>query len=158
MLPFGLESVTPEMRQRNLHVIAMPSTANHIDANGLSAASSVHRVVLVNTDRTETVQPLHVTTGTVQSNSAFRSVDYTKADAAFAMSMWKEYVPRTRTASSSSLLLATLKQVLQGEVANVQTTVRERKPLSTVNRDALFSEDRQKRAQGSFNTNPNRCS
>jgi hypothetical protein len=86
MLPFGLESVAPEMRQHNLHVIAMPSTAKYLDANGLSAASSVHRVVLVNTDRTETVQPLLVATGTVQSNSAFRSVDYTKADVAFAMS------------------------------------------------------------------------
>ena len=86
MLPFGLESVAPAMRQHNLHVIAMPSTAKYLDANGLSAASSVHRVVLVNTDRTETIQPLLVATGTVQSNSAFRSVDYTKADVAFAMS------------------------------------------------------------------------
>ena len=86
MLPFGLQDITPEMRQRNLHVIAMPSTAKYINANGLSAASSVHRVVLVNTDRTETVQPLQVVAGNVQSNSAFRSFDYTKAEVVFAMS------------------------------------------------------------------------
>jgi hypothetical protein len=86
MLPFGMESITPEMRQRYLHVVAMPSTANYINANGLSAASSVHRVVLVNTDRTETVQPLQVTPGTVQSNSALRSIEYIKADTVFAMS------------------------------------------------------------------------
>jgi hypothetical protein len=86
MVPFGLESITPDMRQRYLHVVAMPSTANYINASGLSAASSVHRVVLVNTDRTETVQPLQVTPGTVQSNSALRAIEYTKADTVFAMS------------------------------------------------------------------------
>lgn len=86
MVPFGLESISPEMRQPYLHVVAMPSTANYINANGISAASSVHRVVLVNTDRTETVQPLQVTPGTVQSNSALRAIEYTKADTVFAMS------------------------------------------------------------------------
>ncbi len=86
MVPFGLESIPPETRQPYLHVVAMPSTANYINASGLSAASSVHRVVLVNTDRTETVQPLQVTPSTVQSNSALRAIEYTKADTVFAMS------------------------------------------------------------------------
>jgi hypothetical protein len=48
-------------------------------------ASSVHRVVLSDTNRTETVQPLENTNATVQSNSALRSVDYSSAAATFSM-------------------------------------------------------------------------
>lgn len=36
-------------------------------------------------DRSETIQPLDTTNGTVQDNSALRSVDYTSAGATFAM-------------------------------------------------------------------------
>jgi len=48
-------------------------------------ASSVHRVVLSDTNRTETVQPLENTNSSVQNNSAFRSVDYSSAEAIFSM-------------------------------------------------------------------------
>jgi len=85
MLPFGIADVTPDMRRPALHVLALPSKAEYINGTGLSRASSVHRVVLSSTDRSETVQPLESTNGTVQDNSAFRSVDYTSAGATFAM-------------------------------------------------------------------------
>lgn len=86
MKPFTLADVTPEMRGLSLHVIAMPSQASYINANGMSFASSVHRVVLTDTKREVTVQPLTETQGTVQSGSAFRTVEYTNAAVDFSMS------------------------------------------------------------------------
>ncbi len=85
MMPFGLNDVTSDMRMPYLHVLALPSTADYITGVGLSMASSVRRVVMSNTERTETIQPLDLSHGTVQSNSAFRSVDYVSAGAVFRM-------------------------------------------------------------------------
>ncbi len=86
MKPFTLADVTPEMRALSLHVIAMPSQAAYINASGMSFASSVHRVVLSDTKREVTIQPLTESQGTVQSGSAFRTVEYTNASVDFAMS------------------------------------------------------------------------
>lgn len=58
MLPFGLENVTPEMRLPYIHVLASPSRPEYSDANGMGMASSVHRVVLSSTDRSDVIQPL----------------------------------------------------------------------------------------------------
>lgn len=85
MLPFTLADVTPEMRSPYLRVLALPSTADYITGAGLSMASSVHRVVLSDTNRTETVQPLENTNSTVERNSALRSVGYSSAEAIFLM-------------------------------------------------------------------------
>lgn len=85
MLPFTLADVTPDVRSRYLRFLALPSTADYITGAGLSMASSVHRVVLSDTNRTETVQPLENTNSSVQNNSAFRSVDYSSAEAVFSM-------------------------------------------------------------------------
>jgi hypothetical protein len=85
MMPLGLADVTPQMRQPVLHVFALPSTANYINGNGLSMASSVHRVVLTDTSRAVIVQPLESTNGSVENNSAFRSVTYQSAGATFPM-------------------------------------------------------------------------
>lgn len=86
MQPFGLEDVTDEMRAPVLHVRALPSEAEYITGAGLSMASSVHRVVLTNTARTVTIQPLNLQNGTTEGNSAFRSVEYTNASADFPLS------------------------------------------------------------------------
>ena len=86
MLPFGLSDVTPDMRLPYIRVLALPSTADYITGAGLSMASSVHRVVLSSTDRSETVQPLESSTSSVEGNSAFRSVEYTSAGAVFSVS------------------------------------------------------------------------
>jgi hypothetical protein len=83
MMPFGLNDVTPEMRLPYIRVIALPSKAQYITGSGMSMASSVHRVVLMSTDRGQVVQPYHSSTGTVQSGSAYRSVEYTTAGAVF---------------------------------------------------------------------------
>lgn len=86
MLPFTVNDITPEMRRPDLRVVALPSRADYITGAGLSMASSVHRVVLNNADRTETIQPLQSENGMVEGNSAFRSVTYTSASASFPMS------------------------------------------------------------------------
>jgi len=86
MKPFGLADVTPEMRKPVLHVLAQPSKADYINGNGLSMASSVHRVVLTDTGQAEIVQPLEVSNRSIESNSALRSVTYQNAEATFAMS------------------------------------------------------------------------
>jgi hypothetical protein len=85
MLPFNLESVTTEMRLPYLRVVALPSTADYVSGAGMSMASSVHRVVLSSTDRNETIQPLETSNAAVETNSAFRSVDYASASTVFAL-------------------------------------------------------------------------
>ena len=70
MLPFGLDNVTPEMRLPYIHVLASPSRPEYLDANGMGMASSVHRVVLSSTDRSDVIQPLSESQAEVESNSA----------------------------------------------------------------------------------------
>jgi hypothetical protein len=85
MMPFSLASVTDEMRQPYIRVLALPSTAEYLTGEGMSMSSSVHRVVLSSTNREDVVQPLNVSKSTVESNSAFRSYSYTSAGAVFSV-------------------------------------------------------------------------
>lgn len=86
MEPFDVKDVTDEMRAPVLHVVALPSRADYLSGSGIGAASSVHRVVLNDTARQTTIQPLDVRQSTLQSNSALRSFEYTMASADFALS------------------------------------------------------------------------
>lgn len=86
MLPFSVKDVSPEARESVLRVVALPSQADYITGPGLSMASSVHRVVLTNSKRTETIQPLQNDVGYMEGNSALRSTTYTSATASFPMS------------------------------------------------------------------------
>jgi hypothetical protein len=93
MLPFGSESVTPEMRLPYIHVLASPSRPEYLDAGGMGMASSVHRVVLSSTDRSDVIQPLSESQSEVESNSALRSFAQSSAGAVFSM----EDVERVRS-------------------------------------------------------------
>jgi hypothetical protein len=85
MLPFGLENVTPEMRLPYIHILASPSRPEYLNANGMGMASSVHRVVLSNTNRSDVIQPLSESQAEVESNSALRSFTQSSAGAVFSM-------------------------------------------------------------------------
>src|ERR1700674_5264474 len=86
MQPFSEADVTDEMRAQELHVVALPSQAEYLTGNGIAGSSSVHRVVLNDTARQTTIQPLEVRQNTLQGNSAFRSIEYTMASAEFYLS------------------------------------------------------------------------
>ena len=58
MLPFSLADVTEAMRAPELHVVALPSRAEYLTGSGIALSSSVHRVVLNDTARQTTIQPL----------------------------------------------------------------------------------------------------
>ena len=85
MLPFGLADVTPEMRLPYIHVLASPSKPEYLNAGGMGMASSVHRVVLSSTDRSDVVQPLSESHGEVELNSALRSFTQASAGAVFSL-------------------------------------------------------------------------
>ncbi len=85
MMPFSRAEVTDDMRQPLLHVEALPSSPDYLNANGFSMASSVHRIVLSDTARQITIQPLEVTHGRVETNSALRSATFGTAAASFLM-------------------------------------------------------------------------
>jgi hypothetical protein len=86
MQPLSVKDVPQEARESILRVVALPSRADYLTGAGLSMASSVHRVVLTNSKRTETIQPLRNDNGYVEGNSALRSTTYTSATASFPMS------------------------------------------------------------------------
>lgn len=85
MLPFGLTDVTPEMRLPFIHVLASPSQPEYLNASGMGMASSVHRVVLSSTDRSDVVQPLSESHGQEELNSALRSFTQASAGAVFSL-------------------------------------------------------------------------
>src|SRR5208337_2403842 len=85
MAPFTLADVPEEMRDPMLHVVAMPSTPAYLNGNGFSWASSVHRVVMSDTARATTIQPVGLSHGSIERNSAFRSANFTSATVSFFM-------------------------------------------------------------------------
>ena len=85
LLPFSLKDVTPPMRQKMLHVVAMPSTPEYLNGNGFALSSSVHRIVLADTTRSLIIQPLALGNGVVTTNSALRSAEFNTAIASFNM-------------------------------------------------------------------------
>jgi hypothetical protein len=85
MLPFGLADVTPEMRLPYIHVLASPSQPEYLNASGMGMASSVHRIVLSSTDRSDVVQPLSESHDKVELNSALRSFTQASAGAVFSV-------------------------------------------------------------------------
>ena len=85
MLPFGLKDVTPEMRLPYIHALASPSRPEYLNANGMAMASSVHRIVLSSTDRSDVVQPLSESHSAVEINSALRSFTQASAGAVFSV-------------------------------------------------------------------------
>src|ERR1700722_6962510 len=85
MLPFGLQNVTPEMRLPYIHILASPSRPEYLSATGMGMASSVHRVVLSSTDKSDVIQPLSESQAAVESNSALRSFTQSSAGAVFSM-------------------------------------------------------------------------
>jgi hypothetical protein len=86
MMPFTLADVTDEMRLPLLHVTALPSEADYLTGPAMALSSSVDRIVLTDTSRQVTIQPLDLENGTVEGNSALRSVDYSTGSANFQMS------------------------------------------------------------------------
>ena len=86
MLPFSSADVTEEMRLKKLHVVAMPSTPEYLNGNGFAYSSSVHRIVLTDTTRNTIIQPVELSNGSVTTDSALRSKDYSNASASFMMS------------------------------------------------------------------------
>jgi hypothetical protein len=85
MLPFSVADVPYEMRRPMLHVVALPSTPEYLNGAGFSFASSVHRVVLSDTSRQITIQPLELSNGAVELNSALRSATFGTGAASFLM-------------------------------------------------------------------------
>jgi hypothetical protein len=85
MAPFTIADVPEEMREQTLHVVAMPSTPAYLNGNGFSWASSVHRVVLSDTSRAITIQPVALSHGSIETNSAFRSASFISATVSFFM-------------------------------------------------------------------------
>jgi hypothetical protein len=85
MLPYSVADVSEQLRQPLLHVVGLPSTPDYLNGPALSLSSSVHRVVLSDTARQTTIQPLDMANGTVESNSALRSATFSTATAAFSM-------------------------------------------------------------------------
>lgn len=85
MKPFAISDVTPEMRAKVLHVVALPKVPDRLDAAGMSAASSVARVVLTNHAKTQIIQPINEQPDIVRVNSALRSMDYTEVASDFNM-------------------------------------------------------------------------
>jgi hypothetical protein len=86
MLPFTIDSVTPDMRVKMLHVVAMPSTPEYLNGTGFALSSSVHRIVITDTSRNDIVQPVQLANGSITTNSALRSAEFSTANAAFMMS------------------------------------------------------------------------
>jgi hypothetical protein len=86
MLPFSEKDVTQGMRRRMLHVVAMPSTPEYLTGSGFSLASGVHRIVLTDMSRQVIIQPVELGNGSVETNSALRSANFSTAHAAFLMS------------------------------------------------------------------------
>jgi hypothetical protein len=85
MLPFGAEDVSPEMRLQYIHILASPSKPEYLNASGIGMASSVHRIVLSSTDRSDVIQPLSESHAGVESNSALRSFSQASVGAVFSM-------------------------------------------------------------------------
>jgi hypothetical protein len=80
-----LADVTPEMRLPYIHVLASPSQPEYLNASGMGMASSVHRVVLSSTDRSDVVQPFSESHGQEELNSALRSFTQASAGAVFSL-------------------------------------------------------------------------
>jgi hypothetical protein len=85
MQPFALADVTPEMRAMALRVVALPKIPDRLDAGGISAGSSVARIVLCDRSQKDIVQPLNERPAVVTVDSALRSKDYTEVTSAFDM-------------------------------------------------------------------------
>jgi hypothetical protein len=83
MAPFEFENVTPEMKSRVLHVVALPNTPDRLNGLNMSAATSVGRVVVCDKDKKTTVQPLTGDATSVTLDSALRSKDYTSIASTF---------------------------------------------------------------------------
>jgi hypothetical protein len=85
MLPFSASDVAPITRLPLLHVNALPSVPDYLNANGFAGASSVHRVVLTDTAGRVTIQPVDLAHSEIETNSALRSASFGTAVAAFRM-------------------------------------------------------------------------
>jgi hypothetical protein len=83
--PFTIADVTSQMRVKALHVVALPSSPDRLNAANMSAASGVLRVVICDKNCSIVVQPLTEEQGSVELNSALRSMDYTKIASTFNM-------------------------------------------------------------------------
>lgn len=86
MRPYSISDVSEQMRQSYLHVIALPSTPDYLNARGLARSSSVKRIVLCDTSRQVTIQPIELAHDTIQLDSALRSAQLASAQALFPMS------------------------------------------------------------------------
>jgi len=83
MKPFAVADVTPEMRLNVLHVIALPRTPERLNGRGMSAAASVARVVLMDRQKAETIQPIAEQQSEEVVDSALRSKAYGEIWASF---------------------------------------------------------------------------
>ena len=81
MRPFTVADVTPEMRQKLLHVLAMPSTPDRLNGQNMSLATNIVHVVLQSS--AGTVQPVDMEPNTVTVDSALRSKKYMGMAASF---------------------------------------------------------------------------
>ena len=85
MVPFTINDVTPEMRRKMLHVVAMPSRPEYLTGIGFGLSSDVHRIVLTDMSRNTIIQPVELENGSVENNSALRAAQFSSASAAFYM-------------------------------------------------------------------------
>jgi hypothetical protein len=83
MAPFGPDDVTPEMKSRVLHVVALPNTPDRLNGLNMSAATSVGRVVVCDKNKKSILQPLTGDATSVTLDSALRSKDYTSIASTF---------------------------------------------------------------------------
>jgi hypothetical protein len=73
MMPFTLESVTPDMRRHVLRVVAHPDTPRQVTAKGMAWTSSVEHVVIQDSAKRIVIQPTAETPSTQEVQSAVSS-------------------------------------------------------------------------------------
>jgi hypothetical protein len=83
MRPFGPGDVTQDMRSSLLHVVALPSTPDSLNARNMSAASGVSHIVVCDNTRKIIIQPVVEQSHDVITSSALRDANYISMAAAF---------------------------------------------------------------------------
>jgi hypothetical protein len=73
MMPFTLESVTPDMRREVVRVVAHPNTPRQVSARGMAWTSNVDHVVMQDSAKKTVIQPISETASDRQVQSAVSS-------------------------------------------------------------------------------------
>jgi len=73
MMPFTLESVTPDMRREVVRVVAHPNTPHQVSARGMAWTSNVDHVVMQDTAKKTVIHPTSETASDREVQSAVSS-------------------------------------------------------------------------------------